>query len=43
MTLGWSAQAFRFVHKDSNERPVGPVVVAYNRTLGWNNGHTPET
>ena len=31
--------------RDSNERPVGPVVVAYNRAqgYGWNNGHTPET
>jgi len=30
---------------DHNERPVGPVVIAYNRAdgYGWNNGRTPET
>jgi len=28
-----------------NERPVGPVIIAYNRAhgYGWNNGDTPET
>ena len=29
----------------NNDRPVGPVVIAYNRAegYGWNNGSTPET